>query len=114
MMTSTKASEADFLCFCVAGSGADTSCMRAPSTPVRISKLSLVFFFSSRRRHTRCSRDWSSDVCSSDLEIKAAAIDLVAEAALRRGAEVVFAENEVVSSDLDDLIQRLVPAGARA
>src|SRR2546429_163262 len=23
-------------------------------------------FFSSRRRHTRCSRDWSSDVCSSD------------------------------------------------
>src|SRR5712675_1560307 len=24
-------------------------------------------FFSSRARHTRCSRDWSSDVCSSDL-----------------------------------------------
>src|SRR5205809_3416734 len=24
------------------------------------------FFFSNRRRHTRCSRDWSSDVCSSD------------------------------------------------
>src|SRR2546429_2407283 len=28
------------------------------------------FFFSSRRRHTRCSRDWSSDVCSSDLEVE--------------------------------------------
>src|SRR5690606_40167618 len=27
----------------------------------------LYFFFSSRRRHTRFSRDWSSDVCSSDL-----------------------------------------------
>ena len=27
-----------------------------------------VFFFSSRRRHTRLRRDWSSDVCSSDLE----------------------------------------------
>src|SRR5690606_40436693 len=27
----------------------------------------LVVFFSSRRRHTRFSRDWSSDVCSSDL-----------------------------------------------
>src|SRR5262245_62686975 len=26
-----------------------------------------VFFFSSRRRHTRCLSDWSSDVCSSDL-----------------------------------------------
>src|SRR5256884_491538 len=30
-----------------------------------------VFFFSSRRRHTRCSRDWSSDVCSSDLHSSA-------------------------------------------
>src|SRR3989449_7339768 len=29
--------------------------------------LNPLFFFSSRRRHTRCSRDWSSDVCSSDL-----------------------------------------------
>src|SRR5690606_39417589 len=29
----------------------------------------LVFFFSSRRRHTRFSRDWSSDVCSSDLDV---------------------------------------------
>src|SRR5699024_11761942 len=27
-----------------------------------------VFFFSSRRRHTRSKRDWSSDVCSSDLK----------------------------------------------
>src|SRR5258705_306640 len=27
---------------------------------------SSVFFFSSRRRHTRCLSDWSSDVCSSD------------------------------------------------
>src|SRR5207249_5282356 len=28
----------------------------------------LCFFFSSRRRHTRSKRDWSSDVCSSDLD----------------------------------------------
>src|SRR6266480_7192727 len=28
----------------------------------------LFFFFSSRRRHTRLTCDWSSDVCSSDLE----------------------------------------------
>ena len=28
------------------------------------------FFFSSRRRHTRLVRDWSSDVCSSDLDTK--------------------------------------------
>src|SRR5207248_8555627 len=29
---------------------------------------SILFFFSSRRRHTRSYGDWSSDVCSSDLE----------------------------------------------
>src|SRR6266542_4841739 len=33
----------------------------------------IFFFFSSRRRHTRCYRDWSSDVCSSDLERVSAA-----------------------------------------
>src|SRR5690606_41034126 len=32
-----------------------------------VSTVRLVFFFSSRRRHTSFSRDWSSDVCSSDL-----------------------------------------------
>src|SRR5690606_41149362 len=32
----------------------------------------LCFFFSSRRRHTRFLRDWSSDVCSSDLRPRAA------------------------------------------
>src|SRR5437868_15225926 len=30
-------------------------------------QLDVFFFFSSRRRHTRSKRDWSSDVCSSDL-----------------------------------------------
>src|SRR2546429_4600607 len=37
----------------------------------KIGVIYCFFFFSSRRRHTRCSRDWSSDVCSSDLEILA-------------------------------------------
>src|SRR3712207_7584893 len=43
----------------------------------------LLFFFSSRRRHTRYWRDWSSDVCSSDLASTASAADadvMVAEA----------------------------------
>src|SRR5690606_39586741 len=31
--------------------------------------LNVILFFSSRRRHTRFSRDWSSDVCSSDLAV---------------------------------------------
>jgi cyclic 2,3-diphosphoglycerate synthetase len=52
------------------------------------------------------------------VEIKAAAIDVVAEAAQQRGVEVVFAENEVVplegERDLDDAILSLVPARAHA
>src|SRR5256885_2608425 len=32
-----------------------------------VGRLGIVFFFSSRRRHTRLQGDWSSDVCSSDL-----------------------------------------------
>src|SRR5256884_899542 len=35
-------------------------------TPSIASVFASAIFFSSRRRHTRCSRDWSSDVCSSD------------------------------------------------
>src|SRR3989449_2824714 len=41
----------------------------------------MIFFFSSRRRHTRCSRDWSSDVCSSDLLLRR---DLVGSEAARQ------------------------------
>src|SRR5690606_2277880 len=45
------------------------------------------FFFSSRRRHTRFSRDWSSDVCSSDLE--ALSIRLKARDDLRQLADTI-------------------------
>src|SRR2546429_9544252 len=47
-----------------------------------------VFFFSSRRRHTRCSRDWSSDVCSSDL---AKGYHWAVEAAKRTGHRLIVA-----------------------
>src|SRR2546422_3306009 len=40
---------------------------RFRQSPLRGAATCGRFFFSSRRRHTRCSRDWSSDVCSSDL-----------------------------------------------
>src|SRR2546430_8608168 len=39
----------------------------------------LMFFFSSRRRHTRFDCDWSSDVCSSDLNFTVTTIDLRAK-----------------------------------
>src|SRR2546426_1903630 len=38
--------------------------------------VSVLFFFSSRRRHTRLQGDWSSDVCSSDLIIVVDFIDM--------------------------------------
>src|SRR5207249_7343755 len=63
---------------------ATSRCRRVPATPYVVpwkhlsgcrvsdekwfcSKCAHTFFFSSRRRHTRSKRDWSSDVCSSDL-----------------------------------------------
>src|SRR5215207_5802351 len=36
-------------------------------TAERTAAVKITFFFSSRRRHTRSTHDWSSDVCSSDL-----------------------------------------------
>src|SRR5690625_7100315 len=49
----------------------------------------MTFFFSSRRRHTRWPRDWSSDVCSSDLR-----------AGLLRTREFVM--KDAYSFDIDD------------
>src|SRR5260370_15608485 len=43
--------------------------MRWTSTMLVPADWCLFFFFSSRRRHTRFKCDWSSDVCSSDLQI---------------------------------------------
>src|SRR5690349_25159177 len=43
----------------------------------------LFFFFSSRRRHTRSLRDWSSDVCSSDLSDFPDAVDAAVEPGTR-------------------------------
>src|SRR5207245_4917597 len=50
------------------------------------------FFFSSRRRHTRCYRDWSSDVCSSDLE---QALTPVVKEAMDAGIKVVTLDRKV-------------------
>src|SRR5256886_10913656 len=42
--------------------------MNSPARELWLLVYECVFFFSSRRRHTRFDCDWSSDVCSSDLE----------------------------------------------
>jgi cyclic 2,3-diphosphoglycerate synthetase len=48
------------------------------------------------------------------VELKAAAVDVVVEAALARGAEVVLAANDVVSAELDERVLSLVPHRSRA
>src|SRR5690606_41137747 len=51
------------------------------------------FFFSSRRRHTRFSRDWSSDVCSSDLgRNRVALIDGAVDAHAEPAGRIVIAD----------------------
>src|SRR6266542_4227056 len=47
------------------------------------------FFFSSRRLHTRCYRDWSSDVCSSDLPSSASLSQVAGSASSWRTSGVV-------------------------
>ena len=48
------------------------------------------------------------------VELKAAAVDVVAEAALARGAEVVLAANDVVSDELDERVRSLAEQAVRA
>src|SRR3712207_8541188 len=74
------------------------------------------FFFSSRRRHTIYWRDWSSDVCSSDLS--GPADGLVAEARLAHGGGVVDVaevEEHVAAHGRAEALRRegaeLVPLG---
>src|SRR5690606_40680082 len=66
-----------------------------------------VFFFSSRRRHTRFSRDWSSDVCSSDLAAAAKEGKLKSEVgawgiAKKVGTFVIVAVAHLVDTALGD------------
>src|SRR6266511_4529322 len=57
------------------------------------------FFFSSRRRHTRFSRDWSSDVCSSDLNV---VYDLKFEGFKNLGANDTFTFSYTTASACSD------------
>src|SRR2546427_12543354 len=58
-----------------------------------------LFFFSSRRRHTRFDCDWSSDVCSSDLERLARIVEAQQVAVLRE--ELGDGDLPLTSSHLD-------------
>src|SRR5207245_10446387 len=76
-----------------------------------------LFFFSSRRRHTRCYRDWSSDVCSSDLDaVLGPGVEVVKELALPAedgvGGDVDDGVDEVVA--VIEVVVELAAAGAGA
>src|SRR5690625_6664301 len=58
-----------------------------------------LFFFSSRRRHTRWPRDWSSDVCSSDLN---ANVNLPLET-----VAVEYNNNEVDTTDMMNTVKKM-------
>src|SRR6266496_326471 len=75
-----------------------------------LSVLFFFFFFSSRRRHTRSLRDWSSDVCSSDLEHAAGARDFGVD----RGIGVVRAVAEVTGQRVERSLDRRIQAASAA
>src|SRR5699024_636692 len=60
------------------------------------------FFFSSRRRHTRSKRDWSSDVCSSDLSDKRYPMHTAQDFYLRGFANVAYAMGRPVPDASDE------------
>src|SRR5262245_13385264 len=76
------------------------------------------FFFSSRRRHTRCLRDWSSDVCSSDLALKEKKLpdDVFVEVAiyLKAAENIVRFEEWLHASSVKWALQTLDEGLARA
>src|SRR5690625_6380333 len=70
---------------------------------------SCFFFFSSRRRHTRWPRDWSSDVCSSDLEISSCDAEDVDRAVAAAGASFAAGVwSRMHPADRREVLMRLV------
>src|SRR5699024_11899065 len=73
-----------------------------------------VFFFSSRRRHTRSKRDWSSDVCSSDLGMLVLCVGLyfqsldypISNQELQRNVNQIVMQAKILYS-FDILVQQI-------
>src|SRR5437879_3770770 len=72
-----------------------------------------IFFFSSRRRHTRYIGDWSSDVCSSDLFEKRDALNQEAQL-LRQERDLVHEKKREIGAKLRALKDRRASCGGEA
>ena len=84
--------------------------------PAPVENLDAELVHVSRNLARRNALEEELEVVDADVylvELKAAAVDVVAEAALERGAEVVLAANDVVSDELDERVQALVPERSR-
>jgi cyclic 2,3-diphosphoglycerate synthetase len=84
--------------------------------PAPVEDLDAELVHVSRNLARRNALEEELEVVDADVylvELKAAAVDVVAEAALERGAEVVLAANDVVSDELDERVQALVPEPSR-
>jgi len=84
--------------------------------PAPVEDLDAELVHVSRNLARRNALEQELEVVDADVylvELKAAAVDVVAEAALERGAEVVLAANDVVSDELDERVQALVPERSR-
>src|SRR5947209_10962402 len=77
---------------------------------LNLSLLRLIFFFSSRRRHTRYWRDWSSDVCSSDLirygELRQAETELARLSSQADGKQGRMLKEEVDEEDVARIVSK--------
>src|SRR2546421_2524684 len=73
------------------------------------------FFFSSRRRHTRSDRDWSSDVCSSDLFLDEPSVTATENALMAAvaAAGTTILRNAASEPHVQDLARYLVGLGGR-
>src|SRR5690606_40286047 len=74
----------------------------------------MFLFFSSRRRHTRFSRDWSSDVCSSDLGRVAGlgGHEALARVSLAHAQELLQRPADAPAHGLPEVFQELVALAA--
>src|SRR5699024_11902831 len=70
-------------------------------------------FFSSRRRHTRSKRDWSSDVCSSDLVLLTGTIYTSRDAGHKRMCEALAKGEDIPFDPKDATIYYVGPTPAK-
>src|SRR5438034_3111064 len=66
------------------------------------------FFFSSRRRHSRSLCDWSSDVCSSDLEVRRKVQELGSQLPTGVQLQIVHDISDFIKASVHSLLEHLV------